>query len=453
MKPFKTFTATAVASMLLSVAGASYAAVSADEAAKLKTELTPLGGERAGNKDGSIPAWTGVPAPYGQYKAGGRRPDPFASDKPLYTVTSKNMAQYADKLSDGVKAMLTKYPDSFRLDVYPTRRTAAAPQWVYDNTLKNATRAKLEGEKVVGAYGGVPFPIPKTGTEVMWNHQLRWRGASIDSDMRAYLNTAVGQRVLVGESSYTEQYPYFMKDGNADEFQKVGDYWMLRILTSGPPIRAGEGIAGRQNVDPDKDQVWVYLAGQRRVRKLPNACCDAPSPPTAGLMTFDETYVYGGRMDRFDWKIVGKREMLVPYNTNGLLTAEKDEDLFLSKHMNPDRVRWELHRVWVVDAELRAGQRHATPKSRYYVDEDSWFALLGDRWDARGQLWKTMWHPPFAAPDMPGLGGTMFGYYDLLSGAWFVQGVTAQQAKQYQLTGRLKETMFSPEAMAGEGVR
>ncbi len=164
----------------LLASGYAQAQVSPEEAAKLKTTLTPLGAERAGNKEGTIPAWDGgltKPAP--GFKNGGRRPDLFPNEKPLFSITAKNMDQYADKLTDGTKAMLKKYP-AYRVDVYPTHRTAAAPQWVYDNTFKNATRAKLvngsAGPEPSGAYGGIPFPIPANGAEAMWNHLLRWRG-------------------------------------------------------------------------------------------------------------------------------------------------------------------------------------------------------------------------------------------------------------------------------------
>src|SRR5436190_22623328 len=155
-----------VGAVAAAIALPSLSAVSAEEAAKLKSELTPLGGEKAGNKEGTIPAWNGgYTTPVPGDKPGGRRGDPFKDDKPLFSITAKNMDQYADKLTDGTKAMLKKYPDSYRVDVYPTRRTAAAPQWVYDNTLKNATRAKLNGDLVEGAYGGIPFPVAKNGAE------------------------------------------------------------------------------------------------------------------------------------------------------------------------------------------------------------------------------------------------------------------------------------------------
>lgn len=436
----------------LGFANLAAAAVSADEAAQLKTTLTPLGAEKAGNKDGSIPAWNGgYTTPIPGFKNGGRRDgDPFANEKPLYSVTAKNMDQYADKLTDGTKAMLKKYP-SYRVDVYPTHRTATAPQWVIDNTAKNATRAKLNEKMIpVDAFGGIPFPIPKSGAEVMWNHLLRWRGESWQFEQHGVLVTADGKAVMTVDGKADQGMPFYYKDG-ADKFNGV--YWLIRLVNAGPPIRAGEAILGRVNLDGDKDEAYVYLAGQRRTRKLPNACCDTPTPATAGVMSFDELEVFGGRLDRMDWKLVGKKEMLIPYNTNKTLKPNKDADVIGPNHLNPDHVRWELHRVWVVEANLKPGQRHMAPRSVYYIDEDSWNAVLGDRWDAKGQLWKTMWALPVLMPDLPGVTIPTFGFYDLVSGAWFANNVMNEKSSHYKLMPRHSDALFTAESLSGEGLR
>ena len=434
------------------IALAAQAAVGADEAARLKTDLTPFGAERAGNKDGSIPAWTGgTSTPIAGFKNGGRRGDPFAGEKPLYSITADNLAQHAARLTEGTQALLKKYPKTFRVDVYKTHRTAAAPQWVYDNTLKNATSATLDGEVVKGAYGGIPFPIPKSGREIVANNELHWRGEAWQADFRGYLGTASGQRVLSVEGVGDFQMPFYAQ-GHQDKFN--GEYWMIRLVNSGPPVRAGEAITGRQNLDQDKTSVWVYLTGQRRVRKLPNACCDTPTPATSGVASFDEVDVLSGRTDRFDWKIVGKQEMLIPYNSNRLHTPTKDSDVLLANHLNPDHVRWELHRVWVLEATLKPGQRHQAPKSRYYVDEDTWVAVLGDRWDANGQLWKTLWSHPVVMPDLPATTPQQqWGFNDLVSGAWYASGVVNERSRHYQIVPRRPDSFFTGDAMAGEGVR
>ena len=435
----------------LSLMSEVQAGVSAEEAAKLKTELTPLGAEKAGNKDGTIPAWTGgYTTPIPGDKPGGTRGDPFKADKLLYAITAKNFEQYGDKLADGTKAMFKKYPD-YRIDVYPTHRSAAAPQWVYDNTFKNATRAKMNGDLVEGAYGGIPFPIPKSGLEVMWNHNLRWRAPAVSNSITQYQITADGKPVLTTDGAMDQQMPYYFQDSSLEAFSKHNEFWMIRLLNSGPPIRAGEAIVGRVTLDGDKVQSWVYLTGQRRVRKLPNPCCDSPTPATAGVMSFDEIETWTGRLDRFDWKLVGKKELLIPYNNNKML-AVKDADV-LGKFPNPDDVRWELHRVWVVDAALRAGQRHQAPKSRYYCDEDTWQCTIGDRWDANGQLWKTVWTHNFVAPDLPGTVSGAMGFNDLISGTAFIGDLLGSKSAQYVIKSRMPDSTFTPDAMVGEGVR
>jgi hypothetical protein len=431
------------------------AGVSADEAAKLKTELTPLGANKAANQDGSIPAWTGgmsraIPGD----KPGGRRGDPFKDEKPQFSITAKNSDQYADKLTDGTKAMLKKYPDTFRVDVYKTHRTAIAPQWVYDNTAKNAVNGKLVNGVPKGVYGGIPFPIPKTGEEVMWNHILRWNGESWGFSNTWYQLTSDGRSVLVSDNDGDQQFPYYYKDGSADEFDKGnGNFWYVRIRSSAPALRAGEALLAHENVDANKLSTWVYLTGQRRVRKLPNACCDAPTPAAAGVMTFDEIYTWTGRLDRFDWKIIGKKEMIIPYNGNKFMQPKADTDVLGKSHYNPDHMRWELHRVWVVEANLKAGQRHQAPKSRYYCDEDTWICVLGDRWDASGQLWKTLWTQLFVAPDIPGVVVGSNGFNDLLSGTAFVGQLYNSKASQISVLKRRPESHFSPDALAGESVR
>ncbi|ROZ75078.1 DUF1329 domain-containing protein [Ramlibacter sp. WS9] len=429
------------------------AAVTADEAAKLKTELMPLGGEKAGNKDGTIPAWTGgYTTPIPGEKPGGRRGDPFKDEKPLFSINAKNVGQHADKLTDGTKAMFGKYPD-YRIDVYKTHRTAAAPQWVYDNTLKNATRAKMAGEIPEGVYGGIPFPIPKVGAEVMWNHLLRWRGASLQFQGTQNQLTSDGKVVLVNDIVIDQQMPYYFQDSSLEQFSKNPEYWMARLISTNPAMRAGEAYAARRQFDGEKDQAWVYLTGQRRVRKIPNPCCDVPAAPTAGVMTYDEIETFAGRIDRFDWKLAGKKEIYIPYNGNKLLQPKTDAEVIGAHFVNPDHMRWELHRVWVVDAALRAGQRHQAPKSRYYCDEDTWLCVLADRWDANGQLWRTVWSASFVAPDFPGTMGGAFGSNDFIAGAAFIGNLYNSKAQQYPIKPRYADSVFTPDAMSAEGAR
>lgn len=429
-------------------------AATAEEAQHLKSTLTPFGAEKAANKEGTIPAWTGgLITPTPGFVNGGKRPDPFAAEKPLFSITAKNADTYADKLSDGSKAMLKRFPDTYRIDVYPTRRTAAAPQWVYDATYRNATQAKIAdgsaGQYPEGASGGVPFPIPKNGIEAIWNHILRWRPPAVAIDVQGYTVTADGRKVMIIDSSVDQVLPYLKEENAGKPFS--GDYFAVRVLHNGPPIRAGEGLVVRNGL-ASEDSAWVYLTGQRRVRKLPNACCDTPNPATAGVQAFDDAEVFLGRTDRFDWKLVGKKELFIPYNTNRSMVVPSDT-LVGAKHLNPDHVRWELHRVWVVEATRKTGVRHQVARSVYYLDEDTWTATLGDRWDDKGNLWKTNWVLPTAMPDVPAVVSFAFGMYDLSANVYLATGLVNDKRSQYKITPFPPDSMFTPDGLINASVR
>lgn len=387
---------------LLNGAYTANAEVSADEASKLKKELTPLGAERAGNKDGSIPPWDGgitatVPGP----KMGDIPTALFQNEKPIAQISAKNMAQFADKLSEGVQAMMKKYPESFRVDVYQTHRTAAAPSWIADNTYKNAVRCKTKdgGLSIEGCYGGIPFPIPKSGVEAIWNHQLRIEPESKDFVFKNYAGSSDGSRALASSNKTNHQHPYYYKGGSAEKWD--GDYRLIRMYQTDPPFKAGESLVIRDNVEMDKArQAWQYLVGQRRVRRAPTVAYDTPDFVTSGAVYFDEVMGFMGAVDRFQWKIVGKKELYVPYNNNAFMGVKTDE-AFVKYHLNPDKVRWELHRVWIVEATVAPGKRHAVAKRRFYLDEDTWIAVLADGYDAEGKLWRTTQVLPFVDPAIP----------------------------------------------------
>ena len=440
----------AALAMLLAT-GAAHATATAAEAAELKTTLTPFGAERAGNKDGSIPAWTGGAVPNGDIGSDGRRKDPFPGEKPLFSINAKNMDQYSGELTEGTKALMKKFPDTFRIDVYPTHRTANAPQAVYDAIAKNAVNARLEetssGLIPQGSQGPIPFPIPKAGVEVVWNHLMHWRTPYARQAQHDYQITEDGQWVMIGDVRVDSTFPYLMPSNPG------GEYLLVRQQTLGPALRAGESITGRLAIDDDKSQTWVYFTGQRRVRKLPNPCCDTPGPFSAGIVTFDEVNVFTGRINRFDWTIVGKKEMYIPYNTNHMLAVPKDSDVFGTKFIKPEHVRWELHRVWVVDAKLRPGQRHTSAKSRYYFDEDSWLGVLAERYDANGTLSRVPMEFPIVASEVPAVVAPAWAVYDLNGGSNFVSGLMGERKDPVRLMPPFKDTVFTPDAMAGEGVR
>ncbi|AWL11893.1 uncharacterized protein HMF8227_01418 [Saliniradius amylolyticus] len=435
----------------------TYAKVSEAEAAKLGNELTPLGGKKAGNEDGSIPAWTGgITEPPAGYEVGDHHPNPFPEDKVQFTITAENMSQYADYLSAGQKAMFKAYPDSFKMPVYQTRRTAANPEFVYEATKANATRAELAqgGNGVKNAAIGVPFPIPQNGLEVIWNHILRYRGQAIQRYGGQAGPTPSGDYNLVGFDDIL-LVNYADKDATPAELTEENIIMKFKQQVTEPARLAGTALLVHETMDQVKEprRAWTYNTGQRRVRKAPNVAYDAPGTASDGLRTSDDFDMYNGAPDRYNWKLVGKQEMYVPYNNYRLHSDELSYDQVLQPgHINPDLTRYEKHRVWVVEANLKDEFRHIYKKRVFYIDEDSWQILVTDMYDNRDELYRNAMAYAINYYEVPTLWSTLDVYHDLNSRRYLALGLD-NEAQMYDFTVEPSEREFTPQALRRSGIR
>ncbi len=439
----------------LAAAGA-HAAVSPDEAKQLGANLTVVGAEKAGNKDGTIPEYTGglTTIPAGFVKGGGLRPDPYASDKPRLVITARDAASHADKLTFGTRELLKRFP-TYRVDVYPSHRPVNFPKQQVENTARNALAAKSTdgGVGLENALSGVPFPIPKTGNEVMWNHLLRYQGHAQFIKYDSWNVDSSGTPTLATTGEIYQEFP--LSDPKKNVAAKQSDvFFRTKLAYLAPARRAGEALLAIDSVNPTVQprRVWQYLPGQRRVKLAPDVAYDTPNPGSAGASTYDDAWVFNGALDRFDFKLVGKKEMIVPYNAYKIVYHKNVADITKANHVNPDLVRWELHRVWVVEATLKPGKRHIYSKRTFYVDEDSWIAVASDEYDARGQLYRTSFsHSAFAYDAQAVLSGNHM-IYDFVSGTYNITGVSGHFTG-VKFIAPLKASEWSAEALAGSGVR
>lgn len=425
--------------------------VSADNASKLQNELTPLGGERAGNADGSIPAWNGDISAVSSETVGDVPTAIFADEQPLYVITPQNFDQYADKLTPGSKALMEKYPDTFKIKVYPTHRTAIASQWVYDNTVKNVDSCTYSatGMALKGCFGGTPFPMPKTGEEVVWNNIMRNEAQATEHGFKNLVVASDGKRSLATQNVNFLQYPFYYTDSSAEKWD--GRYLLERFDTMAPAFKVGESLVIHDSINADKPRAaWQYLVGQRRVRRAPTVGFDTPDFVASGANYFDEVEGFWGSPTRYDWKIVGKKEMIVPYNNNRLVTASVD-DAYTGHHYNPDLLRWELHRVWEVEATVTQGKRHAVPTRHYYYDEDSWMLLQMDGYDAEGNLWRTVMTPPFVIPKVPQLKTKPALVFNLEANT--SSHIQSLNGEKLYIIERKDDDFYTGEAVAADSVR
>ncbi|WP_194789915.1 DUF1329 domain-containing protein [Pseudomonas sp. UFMG81] len=431
------------------------AAVSADEAAKLGASLTPMGAEKAGNADGSIGPWEPLSKSAGSADAKGFLSDPYGSEKPLLTITAQNADQYKDKLSPGQLAMLKRYPDTYKIPVYKTHRGATVPDDVFAAIKENATKTTL----VAGGNGlenfrtAVPFPIPKDGLEVIWNHITRYRGGSVTRLVTQATPQQNGSYSLV---YFQDQFVFRDKMKDYDPANPGNILFYFKQEVTAPARLAGTVLLVHETLDQVKEprKAWIYNAGQRRVRQAPQVSYDGPGTAADGLRTSDNLDMYNGAPDRYDWKLEGKKEMYIASNAYKLDDPKlKYADIIKAGHINQDLARYELRRVWHVVATLKPGQRHIYAKRDFYIDEDTWQAAVIDQYDGRNQLWRVSeaHAQPYYNVQVPWY--TLEAIYDLQSGRYLALGMKNEEKSAYNFGFSASKADFQPAALRQAGVR
>lgn len=421
------------------------AKVSEQEAKRLQQDLTPVGAQRAGNDEGTIPPWNGgVNQPPSEWKAGTIEVDPFAVDRPLFTITAEQMTGYAKKLTPGQQALLKAYPASYQLPVYKTHRSAAYPERVYAALAGNAVTAELleNGNGVKNTMVTSPFPIPGNGIEAIWNHVLRFRGEQVE--FRAAFATPMESGAFTPIlTNYEYYFTYSEPNVSLEEIENKVFYLRTEIL-------APSQLAGTLNlIHETLDQVrsprmaWRYQAGERRLRRSPNLDYSTDLPNSSSLRAVDQKDLYNGAPDQYEWTLQGKREIYVPYNSYKLHQAGlKPADIIRPHHINQDLARYELHRVWVVEGILRVGMPHIYGRRVFYIDEDSWQILLTEEYDREGQLWRVSEAHPVEYYSVPLFWTTLELTYDLKAKRYFIDGLDNDQPP-YNFSPGLNRSAFS----------
>ena len=432
------------------------AAVSPEEAAKLGTTLTPLGAEKAGNAAGTIPEWTGgLPKNAGSVDAAGFLSDPFPNEQPLFVITAQNAEQYKDNLTPGQLAMFKRYPETYRMPVFKTHRTANVPDFIVEATKRNAVNTKMvEGGNGLENFDQAnPFPIPKDGLEAIWNHITRYRGGSVKRLVTQATPQPNGSYSLV---YFQDEFTFrgALKDADASKPSNVLFYFKQRVTA--PSRLAGNVLLVHETLNQVKEPrlAWLYNAGQRRVRRAPQVSYDGPGTASDGLRTSDNFDMFNGAPDRYDWQLLGKKEIYIPYNSYRLDSPKlKYSEIVKAGHINQDLTRYELHRVWQVTATLKKGERHIYAKRDFFLDEDTWQAAQIDHYDGRGTLWRVAEAHSQHYYDKQVPWYSVETLYDLLSGRYLALGMKNEEKSSYVYDYPAKESDYTPAALRQAGVR
>ncbi len=415
-----------VAAILFGASGTAVSKVSPEQADRLDGELTPVGAERAGNQSGTIPDWTGgLKTPPEGWRKGQVEINPFPEDEPLFVITGDNYTLYRDRLSDGHLRMLEQYGADFFMPVYQTRRTAAFPDHVYDKSRDNAVQSELldNGNGVRNTIMTSPFPIPKNGLEVIWNHILRYRGNEV-----AFRSASATPQTDGAFNPVVNDYEYFFAySKKGAELEEIDNkIFYLKTDTIAPSSLAGTITLVHETLDQIRSPrlAWRYDAGSRRLRRSPNLAYETDLPNSSSLRSVDQKDMYNGAPNQYDWTLKGKRELYVPYNAYALHAGDVTaDDVIRPRHINQALTRYELHRVWVVEAKRRTGIGHIYDRRVFYVDEDSWQILASEEYDEDGQLWRVSEAHNISYYSVPVFWTTMEMTYDLKAERYYIDGL------------------------------
>jgi hypothetical protein len=440
--------------LCLLFAGSLAAGPRPDQVHRLSADLTPIGAERSANEEGTIPEWVGgITEPPLPYEPGDHHPDPFAGEQALFRIDAGNVDQHRNFLGAGTIAMLKRYP-GYYLDVFPTHRSAAFPERIYEMTLQNAASGSLTagGNAVTGVAEGFPFPFPDKAEELIWNHRLRYKGTGSVRHINMVAPTASGafNEVLM---TVTTTNPYYRPGETLESIDNHLLMFLREIIA--PPRLAGNVLLVYESLNQvlQPRKAWVYNPGQRRVIRAPNVAYDSPSGATDGLHVSDMTDMFNGALDRFEWKLLGKRELYVPYNAYRVHSnALGYDDLVRPGHLDPVHMRYELHRVWVVEAQLRKGQRHINPRRTFYLDEDSYQILMVDHYAPGDKLWRYSEAHPINFYDVPTLWTTIEVHHDL-DAARFAAFRLDPERPVPPFNMELSDKEFTPQALRRKGRR
>ncbi|MBH3415093.1 DUF1329 domain-containing protein [Pseudomonas putida] len=422
-------------------------------ATPLPADLTPVGAERGPSSDGRIPAWNGgLQAGQVSLAVNGTPLDPYADEQPLYVITANNYTQYREQLTAGQVALMQRYPQSFRLPVYPSHRSVAVPPPVGEWARHNAASARLvnDGNGVEGFAGVVAFPKPENGLQVLWNHLTRPRNGSYSLASDSITPRGDGRFATMSLQQNFAR-PDVLEGGQAGNVL----YYLSYRMTA-PSRLAGDAVVLHETLDQVAQPrlSWLYSSSQRRVRRAPALAYDSITPGTAGLRTADSRDMFNGAPDLYQWTLVGKKALHVPYNSYRLASPVLGYAALVGPgHVNPQPTRYELHRVWEVVGTLKPGAKHLYASRRYYLDEDSWAILEADFFDHKGQLWRTAQAHSYYHVTGQALVNAMEAIYDLRSGRYQLSGLTNEQPRPYAFDVRTSASYFSPGALRSQGLR
>ncbi len=372
-------------------------------------------------------------------------PDPFSLDQIIMTIDAENYISFKETLlTPGQIKMFETYPKTFKMNIYPSRRSCAVPPEVLELTKENALLID-DGEGVEGVVGSIPFPSPSKALHHVWNHILRYRGVEIYGASPFYIINPDGTQTYGAGEAIAKNFwnPYVTNE-------EAGLQGMLMTKVTNPPRLADASTLVIESLNAFKTprKAWVYNPGTRRVRRAPDISYDYMPSAAQGLTTVDQVDGFNGAKDRYNWLDLGEQLRLMPYNAYKFHET-KIEEVLTPYHVNQDFLRYELVKVNVIEAKLKDDKRHIIPKRIMYFDTDSHNMLSEETFDNRNTIMAYREFPIINFYDQPMCLSIHSATYDFATKRYQLQSVRSTDIPkvQWKLNEPHDINMFTPEGL------
>jgi hypothetical protein len=271
-----------------------------------------------------------------------------------------------------------------------------------------------------------PFPIPNNGLEIVWNHTLRYRGYKLQREFTAI---PVNQNGDYYEITVHDDAILRWSDPQKNKAEELDNISILYLLQTKAPARSAGYVVLVQeslNMSVEARRAWTYSPGTRRVRRAPTIAYDNPGTNSDGITTSDSFGGFNGAPDRFNWTVRGRSERFIAYN-NYRRVLTPYAQLIGKHHINQEVMRYEKHRVWEVEGNLKDNFRHVYARRVFYIDEDTKGIVATEIYDGRGDLWRVQELGGGVQYEFPLCGGSGDTVYDLMVGRYLMVGLINEE--------------------------
>ena len=176
----------------------------------------------------------------------------------------------------------------------------------------------------------------------------------------------------------------------------------------------------------------------------------------AGVIVWDEPFGFVGRMDRFDMNLIGKKELIVPYNVFGTTNQSTSQEVLGKQFVKPEYVRFEKRNVWVVEGIRKSDARHAYSKRTFMIEEDCWCLVGTESFDDGGNIWRVAQIHNFPTYDVGGMNSDTWMFQDLRKGNYIIINGGRTEPGNFVRSYLSDEGLglaLNPKALQGKSVR